>query len=102
MKLFQLVQKYLNRIGIHWHRSDQQHSPINWIRIVYFTAYAQSIISSVGFMLYEAETAVEYGFAFYVFATACVAAAAVFVAIWKIENIINTIQSFENFIEKRK
>lgn len=53
-------------------------------------------------MVFEAETAVEYGFALYVFTTACVAAAAVSTTIWKIESIIDVVESFEDFIEKRK
>lgn len=102
MILFQLVRKYFKRMGIYLQRPNQRNSSINCITFIYFTAFAQAIISSAAFILFEAETVVEYGFTFYVLTIACVASAAISIVHWNVGNIIAFVESFEAFIEKSK
>lgn len=103
MELFQTVQKLFKKIGIHWpHQYQRYSSSFNWINFVYFVGYAQSITSSSAFILFEAKTAVEYGFAFYVFITGWAAASAVSISILKKEKLFNIVQNCDKFIEMSK
>lgn len=100
MKLFHSVQRYFETIGIYSPCPNQRYSSINWINFGYLIVYAQIMISSGGFLLFQAKTAVEYGFAFYTFICGLASAAAVLISIWKKEKMFNLLQGLEKFIEK--
>lgn len=102
MKLFQTVQFFFEKIGINWLHQNQRFSRITWINFLYFIGYAQSITSSGAFILFEAKSAVEYGFAFYVFITGWAAATGVLISILKKEKMFHIKQNFEKFIEMSK
>lgn len=100
MRLFQSVRKYFEIMGIYSPHSNQCNSKWNWKNCVFLISTAELVISSAAFFLYQAKTAVEYGFAFFEAICGFAAMSAIAVCIWKREHFFNLIGNFEDFIEK--
>lgn len=96
MKLFQFNHKSFKAIGI----DVNDDSRWNWINILNVIGFVHMILVRGAFLLLEADTIVDYGLAFYPFATGFTAGLTVIVGIWKREDIFKMIQKYEKFIEK--
>lgn len=103
MRLFQFNRKNFKVIGIDLDcHSSQWNSKWIWINILYVIGFAHVIIVRGAFLFVEAKTAIEYGMAFYPFASGWTAGSSIFISVWKKENMFNVIRNFEKFIEKSK
>lgn len=100
MKLLQSVQKYFETIGIYSPLSTPRKSIWNWRFVAFCIFMAQMVLSSVGFLLIEAKTAAEYGFAFCAALNGFVAIVFAGIFLWKYESKIKLLQRFEAFIER--
>lgn len=97
MKLFQFNQKNFKAMGADLNESD---SKWNWINVLNVIGFGHMFIVRGAFILFEAQTVVEYGLAFYPFVTAFTAGLTVLIGVWKRKNVARIIQKFEKFIEK--
>lgn len=97
MKLFQFNQKSFKAIGI----DANDDSNWSWVWMLNAIGFVHNAIARGAFILFKAETIVDYGLAFYAFATSFTAGLTDLLVIWKRRNIFSIIQNFENFIEKR-
>lgn len=95
IKLFQFIQRTYQLFGIYPLQSNQNRSPINWRKFGFLFNLVQFFLSTIAYLLIEANSLNKYGMGFYTSITI-----AVFSFFWKMENISNYIENCERFIEK--
>lgn len=101
IKLFRIVQKIYKTIGLNiLPCQSQHHSNFNEKFFLLFIFPAQFFISSIGFFLFEAETADEYGLSFYVSISMLRIIIDILNIGLKMEKISTLIGKYEEFIDK--
>lgn len=96
VKLFQLVQKFYQTIGIHPSRR------LNWrILIISFTIIAE-FFGVLGFFIFRATSITEYGTIFFAITSSLYAFAELHLNLWRIPEILQLIELCEIFIANSK
>lgn len=102
IKLFQVLQKFHRFMGIHQSEPSEKQRLINWRYVITLAALVGLMISSVMFIVFEAKSSFDYGFASFMVICVIVNIAHFLVLIWQSKNTFKFIESLEQFIEKRK
>lgn len=97
LKLFRIVQKSYQMIGI-FPRQPNQIYPLNSTNVLYLYTMVQFIIVSSVYFLFKAERLDEFGLSFYVTLTATSILFYYVTNIHQIGNILKLIEKFEEFI----
>lgn len=100
IRLFLLLQKCFNRIGIRPYQSDPNFNSINWKNLLVLCVVSQLGISSIAYCLFKAKTIGECADAFYVFMSGIALVAVTAILIQKIDDIYKLIKNCEEFILK--
>lgn len=99
IKLFQFVRKLCQSVGISLQPNQNRYhmNSMNW-----FTLFGliQSIISTIAFILFEAESMAEFGISFFVFLCAFICVFYSLGILLKVKHIPKNIGNWEAFIEK--
>lgn len=101
-QLFQFTQKYCQAIGIHVPKSNDNRSRFNSKNLVFVLCLAQYGMASVTSLVYNAKSMGEYGIVFLILIDIIDSAAAYFIIVWKLEDMLKFIGNCEGFVEKRK
>lgn len=100
-KLFKLIQKSGEYIGIYPLKSNRNHSPINWRNwLILVFCHAEFFISTAAHLLFEENSMIEYGMISYACTAGLFTGIVYLLLIWQMKNILNFIQSSERFIRK--
>lgn len=100
IKLFRFIQKTYKYIGIYPPKPNDIRSPIilkNWLVLL---CEAQFFISSIAFLMFEANSMIEFGMASFMSATVLLCSVLYLVLFWEMKNILDFIGNCERFIEK--
>lgn len=103
MKIFQSVCKFYRNASIQTlSHSDYYHNFrfYYWKYLIYIVLPLGASISAMAYFLFKAHSIVEHADSFYVFSTGLANAIITTISIWKISNIFQLIEKFEEFIEK--
>lgn len=99
--LFKFIQKCYQDVGIYPSQSNQNHNTINSkIGGFHFFSFAQFFISTIAYALFEANSAIEYGLAFFICPSIVFYCSLYLISLWQIKSISNFIENCERFIEK--
>lgn len=107
MKLFRFVRKFLKTIGltdpikVPWNK-NQQRCSLNFRNLFILICLLHLCISTLAFFLFEAVTIGEQADSFYTILTELMCLLNLLVSIWKVPQMIDTIERFEHFIGKSK
>lgn len=99
VKLFKFIRKTFQFIGFHALASNQSHR-INskiWINIF---CLAQFLFSTTAFLLFDANSMMEYGMEFFTCITLIATMILYLTLVWQMGNILNYIENCEQFIGK--
>lgn len=102
IKFLQFVQNFNQISGIHPYQSNQEQLSTNSTQKFFLTGFAQFIFSTVAFLVLEAESIFNYGYAFYMLIVAINGFVIYLVFIWQSGKTLEFIGSCEKFIEKSK
>lgn len=97
MKCFELIQYYLTIVGI-----VVQHPNQKWLfnerNVAVITIFGLTFIFKLMYFFYGAETLVEYTESVYVLSTLIATSLAYAIIIWKMPQLFEFINNFENTI----
>lgn len=102
LKLFQAVQKYFEAMGFYAPSQPNQICPINRTNGFYIVAQVGMLISVSGFLIFKAKSAFESFNSIYVILTVLNMTIQFTVILHKMRSILNLIEEYQEFIEKRK
>lgn len=103
IKLFESTQKNFQAIGIYpTSQFNHNHSRINSKIWAFLLCLTQFFISTVAYLMFEANSMFDYGMAFFTCTATVFAFISYLILFWQIENILKYIESCERFIEKSK
>lgn len=102
MKLFKFVQNTCQSIGILSFELNPNRSPINWKHDFFHFCEVQFFVSSAAFLLFEANSMIDYGMASFNCLTILLCIILYLILFWQMNNILNFIDNCERFIGKRK
>lgn len=94
VKLFRLVQKYYQTMGIY------PSQTINWRNVIFLFAIFAQFMAISGFFLLQATSIPEYGSSFMGISSSLYSIVTFLLTLWRIPEILKLIQLCENFIEK--
>lgn len=103
IKLFKFVQKIYQFIGISPSKFKERSrrgriiNAKNWFII---GCHVQYFLSTVAYLLFEANSMIEYGMVFYTCTTVPLSLVLYLILIWTMESFSNYIENCERFIEK--
>lgn len=101
MKLFLLLKQHFSILGIHLDQ-DHQKSSINRRIFLILLIHAHFIGSSIGFLLFESNSILEFADCFYIINTALASAIILLSNISKMHSIFELINTLETIIENSK
>lgn len=96
IKLFRFIQTTYQTVGI----IPPQPNSINTKKWYFLLGLVQFFISTVAYLLFEANSIIEYGMVFYTCTTALFSFVVYLVLHWQMKNTLNFIESCDRFIEK--
>lgn len=100
MELFKFLKSTYTRIGILPAESNQNTNPINWKNCFFLLCEGQFFISSVTFLLFEANSMIEYGMASFMCLTTLLCTILYWILFWQMKHISKFIENFERFTEQ--
>lgn len=100
MKVLQLVQRNLAKLGLDVHQSTAQKYPFNGIIVKCLFIMGVALMSSFVYIFREANTFQEYAFSVNVFFTTIMVAVIYLIFIWKSHTLGRLIDSLEAYINK--
>lgn len=100
MKLFQSIRNHASVLGI-W-QPQPNVSIFNLRNSFILFAYILFLTLTSKFFISEAQTFKEYTDCFYVIATCALKITCFTVTLWKISNIFQLMENFENVVQERK
>lgn len=101
MKIFQFIQMPLERLGLHPPGSKEFHSSY-WKRLLVLSILIHFSLTTLTFLLYEAQTYREYAESFYIFVTASLKIGTFSVTLRKISTLFKLLADYQKTIENRK
>lgn len=101
IKLFQSAQKYIRRLGIYPSQPNQSYS-FNLKNAFSLSLLILMFIFRIAYFLYEAQTIAEHAQIFYLSVTEMALIVDFVTMCWKIGDILQLIEKFEQFIQKSK
>lgn len=103
MALFQTVQKIYKTMAIHPSLSQtNQFCSLNYKIQFFLFINAQTLFASTAFLLFKANTVQSLADSFYVSLTHAVSLIHIIITMWKVADILQLIDKFQKFIEKRE
>lgn len=103
MALFHLVQKGYQSLGIYATIKSNRNAPkFNWKNLFFLTCYLMLFVTSMAYMLFEANMIGEIADSIFMCLTTLTCAVYFVASIYKITNILELIGEFEKFVEKSK
>lgn len=100
IKLFQFIQRYCQTIGVYPPRPNQNRYYMNSMNWFAFFCLDQFLISTAGFILFEANSMAEYTTTFFICLITVGCNIFSLLAFRQAKNISNSIGNWEVFIEK--
>lgn len=101
MKLFQHLLKFLEALGIFIQKSSQDWKQKSRT-LFYLLSPIQLIAPTGAFFLFQAKSIREYIQSLNVTIMVSICVVLILISTWKINDILELIEKFEQFIEKRK
>lgn len=102
IKLFQFVQQCHQIIGVFPSQSNQNQRLIKSTKTKFLIFSAQLMVSTAGFLVFEAKSMFEYGFTFFILISIINSIVVYLIFIWQSKNTSKFVENCEGFIEKRK
>lgn len=99
--LFRALQEYHCAVGVHSYEPNQKW-PLNLKNFLFIITVAQQFVASLAFFLFKAQSAAEFGWAFYLFITESTTISYYLMQIFHIKNTLELIENFELFIQESK
>lgn len=99
LKLLQFTQKAYRHIGIYPSQSNRNWHSINWRSIFMLFSLIQMAVSSLAFLLFEANDIVDAGLSFFAVNSEICCTTYYLINMWKIPKILELIERFDKFIE---
>lgn len=93
IQIFSSVQKFHQMLGVY---------PPNWKNVFFIICVTQLSITTLAFILISAESADEFGFAFYACITGALHCGHLSITREKIQNISELMESYDAFIDRSK
>lgn len=100
VKLFQFFQKVNETMGIYESKSKSRKCLFNSRSIFYLFVAAQFWSFNTLFLVFEAESMVDYGFGFYTFISVICCLVPYLLFIWQFENMLKFVENSEKFLLK--
>lgn len=104
MKLFRLIRIFYKKLGLTddstIQLNQQQKCRFNFKNIFILICMIHMCISSLGFFLFKAITIDEHAESFFSFLSELLPFEQFFVVIWKLSDMVESIEKYEQFIEK--
>lgn len=101
VELFRFIQKTYQDIGIIPPRPNENHCSFNAKKWYFLFCLAQFFISAAAYLLFEANSIIEYGMVFYTCSTTVFSSVVYLILIWQRENILDFIANCEGFIQEK-
>lgn len=102
IKLFESLKEYFEFMAVHPPKSNQENR-FNSMNLLIFLLFVLLFLSSVAFLIFEAKSAYDVSFSYYIATTLILAMVCYFPCIvFKITDIYSLITEFEGFIEMSK
>lgn len=102
MRVFVVIRETLGRLGIHAPKAFEKFRNFNKRNVCGLVVYLSYNISTVVFLIYDAETMSEYSDSIYLFSVTFVLNAMYINLIVNTKEIFNLVERLENIIQKRK
>lgn len=103
MALFQTVQKIYKTMAIHPSLSQPNRFCSLNVKIqIFLIIVLQTLFASTAFLLFKANTIQALADSFYVSLTHAFCLIYIIIKIWKVADILQLIDQYEQFIQKRK
>lgn len=102
VKLFQIIQKNYQSIGIYPPEPGQNRAPTNSKNWIFLICVAQFSAFSAIYLLFYATSMFEYGMIFYSLISVSFCTSLYLFAIWQMEDMLKFKECCEGFIEKSK
>lgn len=102
IKFLQFFQKFHRILGIYPSQQNQKPRSINSINVILLIFFVQMILTTAAFLLFEANSILDYGFASFMLSTLIMSIVNYSIFIWQAENTFKFIGHCEGFIEKSK
>lgn len=102
IQLFRSVHNYCQILGVTPKSQSNRKISINFRNLIPIFLFLTGCISSCAYFLFEADTILKKGNAFYAFISSLCILYILFVQIWQMPNTLKLIANFEEFIEKSK
>lgn len=100
IRLFKFIQKIYQEIGIQPPKAHENRSGINTNKWFFIVGLGQLFVTSVAYLILDANSMLEYGRAFFSSITVLTSIILHSIMTWQMENILNYIGNCEQFIEK--
>lgn len=100
IKLFGFIKKTCENIGIFRPQLSQNSKFINFKTGLLLFGETQFFISTTGYLLFEANSIVEYGMVFFTCTSIVLSIIFYSILTWQMANILNYIENCERFIEE--
>ena len=103
VKLFQFNQKYYQTFDIYPPESpNQSHRPLTSKNWIVFISLSFFFFPSMGYLFFEKKSMIQFGMIAHAIDTSILCEIFYLISISEIENILEFIENFEQFIEKSK
>lgn len=102
VRLFQNLREYYQTMGIYLPNSSIRRHYLNQRNSFFLTCYTQLLITSMLFLLFEAETTLEFGAALYAVLAESFCIWYFLIKMYKMPKILQLIDKFDAFMEKSK
>lgn len=100
MKLFQSTLKFYGLMGLYPSQSNQKNCTINFKNSVFLFCQIPSIISTFGFFLFKATSAIERTQTFYICLTHIGCTINFLTSFSKMSVLLDLIEKFEEFFQR--
>lgn len=99
MKVLKSTKEYFALLGIIPAQSNQKH-PFNLRNGIVYTLFGSCAMFSLIFLIFKADTFVDFSTSFYTTNAVFVNAAYFSIFVWKMSDLFEVVQTLENFIEE--
>lgn len=100
IELFKFIQKTYQDIGIYRPQSDRTRIPVNSKNWFLIFSYAEFFISSAAYLLFEANSMIEYEMTSFICLTVLLCVSLCLISFWQMRNVFHFIGNCERFIKQ--
>lgn len=103
IRVFQFIRNFHQTIGIYYpSQPNQKQISLNLENNVFFFSFTHYTLTEVAFLVFEANSIIDYAFGFIPLCSAFVGFLIYILFMWQLENTFKFFENCEKFIEKRR